>query len=70
MTKSGLLRRVMALAGLGLCAYGIYCTLHMALYIGTGQYWSNSWFYKANAALFGLIALRIGMSWVKDKRRS
>jgi len=63
-----LLRTIMALVGLGLCVYGLHCTFHMWGYVGTGQYWSNPWFYKAHAALFGVIILSIGMSWVKDKR--
>jgi hypothetical protein len=55
-----------ALLGLFLSGYGLYCSVHMHEYIGTGQYWSNSWFYKAHACLFGLIALSIAMSALKD----
>jgi hypothetical protein len=64
---SRLLQVVMALVGLGLCIYSIHCWLHMREYVGTGQYWSNPWFYKAHAAIFGMIALYIGMSWVKAR---
>ena len=60
----------MALFGLFLCGYGIHCALHMHAYIGTGNYWSNPWFYKAHAVLFGVIALRVAMGWVKDRAKN
>jgi hypothetical protein len=49
---------VLNLVGLGIAIYGIYCGYHMASYIGTDEYWSNPWFFKGHACLFGLIALR------------
>jgi hypothetical protein len=58
---------LMVLLGLFLCGYGIHCVLHMHQYIGTGHYWSNPWFYKAHAALFGVIAVKLGMSMVKKR---
>jgi len=58
---------LMALLGLFLCGYGIHCAIHMHQYIGTGHYWSNPWFYKGHAALFGVIAIHIAMGWVKDR---
>ena len=57
----------MALLGLFLCGYGVFCVVHMHAYIGTGHYWSNPWFYKAHAVLFAVIALRIAMGWVRDR---
>lgn len=44
---------------IGLCLYGLYCAFRMDEFIGTGHYWSNPWFYKAHAALFAVIVLRI-----------
>jgi hypothetical protein len=54
--------KLLALVGIGLCAYGFYCVLHMHEYIGTPYYWSNPWFYKSSAAMCAVVALRIGMT--------
>jgi len=64
-----LLYYVAALVGVSLCVYGIYCVLHMREYIGTGEYWSNPWLYKASAVLCGVVALRSMMSWVKGRTK-
>ena len=61
------LHAFMALLGLFLCGYGVFCVVHMHAYIGTGHYWSNPWFYKAHAVLFAVIALRIAMGWMRDR---
>lgn len=63
------LYNLMALVGICLCAYGFYCALHMREYIGTGYYWSNPWFYKSTVAFAAVIALRLGMSLVKDRTK-
>lgn len=62
-----LLYTVMLLAGLAMCAYAIHCALHMREYIGTPEYWSNIWFWKAHAALFAIAALYLAAPWVKGK---
>lgn len=58
---------MMALLGLFLCGYGVHCVLHFREFIGTDSYWTNPWFYKASAVLFGVIALRTAMGWVKER---
>jgi hypothetical protein len=50
-------RVTLLLVALGLCTYGLYCAWHMRLYIGTAQYWSNPWFYKAHACLAAIVIL-------------
>lgn len=52
------MRLLCLLTCLGLCIYGLHCATKMSAFIGTGHYWSNPWFYKANAAFFAVIALR------------
>jgi hypothetical protein len=56
---SRLLHILMLLFMLALCVYGLYCAWYMHGYIGTGHYWSNSWFWKGHATLILLLALRV-----------
>jgi hypothetical protein len=49
---------VLLIVASGLASYGLYCGAHMLKFIGTDQYWSNPWFYKAHACLFALIILQ------------
>ena len=58
---------LLALIGIGLCAYGVFCTLHMHAYIGTPHYFSNPWFWKASACIVGCFIVRIAMGMVKPK---
>ena len=60
------LHGALVLLGLFLCGYGLHCAMHMHDYIGSGHYWSNPWFYKAHAALFGVVANSIAISFVRD----
>jgi hypothetical protein len=67
------MRVVLLLIGLALCGYGLYCWTHMGVYVGTGHYWSNPWFYKAHACLFGVIAIRcltgrVGAASAKEQK--
>jgi hypothetical protein len=56
------------IAGVVVCAEGLRCAYHMHSYIGTGQYWSNPWFYKGHACLLGLIALSSMGRFVSTRR--
>lgn len=58
----------LAVLGLGVCVYALICAKHMYGYIGTGQYWSNPWFFKAHACIFAMFAISIAMSSIKRNR--
>jgi len=57
---------LLALIGIGLCAYGVFCTLHMHAYIGTPHYFSNPWFWKASACIVGCFIVRMWMGTIKS----
>jgi len=57
---------LLALIGIALCAYGVYCTLHMHKYIGTGHYFTNPWMLKSTACILGCFIVRIAMGMVKS----
>jgi hypothetical protein len=64
-----LLRFLLALTGLAVCAYALYAASHMFSHIGKPDYFTNVWFWKAHGCIPVLFMVKGFLAWADFKEK-